>query len=98
VNVIARRTLQGYAAEHTEAAAPLQRWFIVARKSRWRSLHDVRTVFPHADQVGDLLIFDILHGRFRLIVRADYAYLTLFVKGLLTHKEYDRGGWKLWAR
>jgi mRNA interferase HigB len=98
VNVIARRTLQGYVAEHPEAAAPLQRWFVCAKKAHWKCLHDVRLVLPGADQVGDLLIFAILHGRYRLIVKADFHYLTLFIKALLTHKEYDRGGWKSWAR
>lgn len=31
---------------------------------------------------------------YRLIVKIEYRWQTIFVKHLLTHAEYDRGGWK----
>jgi mRNA interferase HigB len=97
VNVISRRTLRGFALEHPDASAELERWFTIARSARWRSLSDVRSCFPDADQVGRLLVFNIRHNRCRLLVKADYRAGLLMVKGMLTHKEYDRGGWKEWA-
>jgi len=33
---------------------------------------------------------------FRLIVTVDYPTKRLFVKALLTHKEYDRKEWMKW--
>jgi mRNA interferase HigB len=47
-------------------------------------------VLPSADQVGDVLIFDILGGRFRLITRVSYGMQRIYIKALLNHKEYGR--------
>ncbi len=58
---------------------------------------DVRADFPSADQVGDALVFNVRHNRYRLIVVAVYRVQKLYVKALLTHKEYDREEWKKWA-
>jgi len=72
-------------------------WYRIARASDWRSLADVRGVCPDADRVGHVLIFNLCHNRSRLIVRASFQTKTLFVKAVLTHKEYDRREWMKWA-
>jgi mRNA interferase HigB len=53
--------------------------------------------FADTDQVGRLLIFNIRRNVYRLIVKVDFRSKLLMVKDLLTHKEYDRGGWKKWC-
>lgn len=70
----------------------------IARRTEWRSLLDVRQAFPDADQHRSLLIFNIRHNLYRLIAKADYRAKLLMLKEFLTHKEYNRGGWKRWAR
>ena len=50
-----------------------------------------------ADQYKSLLIFNVRHNTYRLIVKVDYRAKLLMVKAFLTHKEYDREGWKKWA-
>ncbi len=98
MNVISRRTLKEFAAAHADAAEELDRWFAVTRKAQWRSLLDLRQTFADADQFRSLLIFNIRHNTYRLIVKVDYRAKLLMVKTLLTHKEYDREEWKKWAR
>lgn len=49
------------------------------------------------DQVGDVLIFDIMGGSYRLIARVNYPARRLYVKALLTHREYDRKEWMKWV-
>jgi len=96
--VISSTTIKGFAAAHLDAAEELSRWNKAARNAEWRDVHEVRLHFPDADQYESLLIFNIRHNRYRLIAKVDYRAKLLMVKGLLTHKEYTRGGWKLWAR
>jgi mRNA interferase HigB len=72
-------------------------WFRAARAAHWRSLADVRRSFPDADLVGAVLIFNIRGNRYRLIVTGVFARQALYVKALLTHKEYDRKEWMKWA-
>jgi mRNA-degrading endonuclease HigB of HigAB toxin-antitoxin module len=85
-DVVSRRTLKEFAAAHAGAGEELDE-FTIARKGHWRSLLEVRQAFGGADQFRLPLIFNIRRSAYRLIVKA-----------LLTHKEYDRGEWKKWAR
>ncbi len=97
VNVISTSTVKRFAALHADAAEELMRWNKTAGRSNWRDLNDVRQCFPDADQHKSLLIFNIRHNYYRLIVKVDYRAKLLMVKECLTHGEYMRGGWKKWA-
>jgi len=81
----------------SDTADELSAWYRVARAAAWRGLADVWADFPGADQVGSVLIFDIRHNRYRLITFVVYRKQKLYVKALLTHKDYDREEWKKWA-
>ncbi len=80
-----------------EVVAEVKTWFGIACNARWEKLSDVRMIYPSADQVGNIVIFNIRHNRFRLITYAVFPRQKLYVKALLTHAEYDRGEWKKWA-
>ena len=95
--MISRTTVKRFAADHADAADELLRWWQTASRSHWRSLNDVRQFFPEADQFQSLLIFNIRHNYYRLIVKVDYRAKLLMVKEFLTHTQYMRGDWKKWA-
>jgi mRNA interferase HigB len=80
----------------SETRSELDAWFRRARAAAWRNLGHVRDDFPFADQVGSALVFNIRHNRYRLIAFVVYRKQKLYVKALLTHKEYDREDWKKW--
>jgi len=80
-----------------KTAAERTAWHRIARAAAWKGLADVRNDFPSADQVGSALVFDIRRNRYRLITFVVYGKQKLYVKALLTHKEYDREEWKKWA-
>jgi mRNA interferase HigB len=69
-------------------------WFHIARAAEWKNFPEVRQTFADADLVGRLLVFNIRRNRYRLIVYPVFSRLKLYVKALLTHKEYDKGDWK----
>ena len=98
VNVISSTTIKRYAALHADAAEELLWWNKAASHAVWRDVHEVRLHFPDADQYKSLLIFNIRHNYYRLIVKVDYRAKLLMVKEFLTHQQYMRGGWKKWAR
>jgi mRNA interferase HigB len=98
VNAISSTTIKRYVALHADAAEELLRWNRAAGNAVWRDIHEVRLHLPDTDQYKSLLVFNIRHNYYRLIVKVDYRAKLLMVKGLLTHKEYTRGGWKQWGR
>jgi mRNA interferase HigB len=86
------------AKKHPRAVEELADWYKVARRAEWNRLEDVRRNFRSADQVGEVLVFDIAWNRLRLITTVDYPTKRIFVKALLSHKEYDRKEWMKWAK
>ena len=80
----ADRTLEG----------PISEWYKVAKHALWRSLVDVRQVYPHADFVDPFTVFNIKGNAYRLVTKIEYRWQMIFVKHLLTHAEYDKGDWK----
>jgi mRNA interferase HigB len=67
-------------------------WYRIACKASWKSLEEVRQVFPSADGVGKYTIFNIKGNSYRLITVIFYP-TTLFIRDVLTHAEYDKGRW-----
>ena len=63
-------------------------------RSLGRSLSDVHASFPHADQVGGCVVFNIHSNAYRLIAKIKYEWQTVYVRFVLTHSQYDRGGWQ----
>jgi len=98
VNVLSAKTIRRFAALHPDAAGELLDWYYTARRTDWRSLTEVREVFSDADQLKCLLIFNVRHNRYRLIVKVDYRAHLLMVKEFLTHTQYMKGAWKKWAQ
>lgn len=45
-----------------------------------------------------VLIFDVLGNRLRLITVASWRSQRIYVKALLTHKQYEKKEWMKWTR
>ena len=52
------------------------------------------TLFPSADQVGKLTVFNIGGNTALLIAAIHYNRQKLYIRAVLTHEEYDEGKWK----
>lgn len=63
-------------------------------KTDFRSFIQLRKVFPSVDRVDDLFIFDIAGNKYRLITSIHFNRGKVYIRYVLTHKEYDRGDWK----
>ncbi len=84
---------QAVATDHS-LEGPISEWYKVARNATWKSLMEVRQVYPHADFVDPYTVFNLKGNAYRLIVKIEYRWQMIFVKHLLTHAEYDQGEWK----
>ena len=94
MRVISRRALREFIGQYPNAESSLDQWYRAARRASWRSLADVRRVFPHADQVGRRTVFNIAGNNYRLIARINYRTQKLYVLAVLTHAAYDKEQWK----
>jgi len=94
MHVISRKKLKEAAARHADLEGPLEAWFRIAKKAEWKNLTDVRKTFSSADGVGKRTVFNIKGNQYRLITEINYIFMRIYIRHVLTHAEYDRGGWK----
>jgi mRNA interferase HigB len=95
MHVISRKKLRVFWAVHADAKVSLDACFRVVRKVRWKDFVHVRATFNSADQVGPLTVFDIGGNKYRLIAEIIYRRGKVYVRHVLTHKEYSKGKWKI---
>ena len=69
-------------------------WYLLAKNADWASFAAVRQTFPDADFAAGLQVFNIRHHRYRLIVNPVFSRRKLYLKALLTHKDYDTKEWQ----
>jgi mRNA interferase HigB len=94
VRVISRRAIRTFAELHPEALKPLLHWANAVETVEWRTPGDVRRTFNTADFVGDLTVFDVGGNKYRVIAFLHYRRRTVYIKDVLTHREYDKGAWR----
>ena len=94
MHVITRRRLLEFSKIHSGAQEPLDRWYRIVKQTTFESFSDLRKTFPGVDQVGPLTVFNIGGNKYRLIVAIHYNRKIIYIRDILTHREYDKGKWK----
>lgn len=94
MHVITRKRLNDFAAVHPDAKSALQQWYKRIKETPFHNFAELREVFPSADQVGNLTVFNIGGNKVRLIAAIHYNRQKVYVRAVLTHSEYDQGQWK----
>ncbi len=94
MHVISRKKLLEAAAEHGNLSETLDVWYRIAKKAEWKNLMDVRRISPMADRVDKFTIINIKGNAYRLIAEINYRTGRIFLRHVLTHAEYTKGGWK----
>ena len=94
MHVITRKRLNEFASKHPETKAALARWYQLVKRTDLDSFAELRAVFPSADQVGKLTVFDIGGNKVRLVTAIHYNRRKIYIRAVLSHKEYDEGKWK----
>ena len=94
MDIISKKALSTFWQQHPQAKQPLRGWFVRVKHSKWRNFAELRQVYPSADLVGRLTVFNIGGGNYRLIVRVEYGLQQIYIRHILTHAEYDKEKWK----
>ncbi|MFN7714169.1 MAG: type II toxin-antitoxin system HigB family toxin [Pseudanabaenaceae cyanobacterium] len=94
MHVISKKILRQFWEKHPDSQIPLMRWFKIMDTQSFGNFANLRSVFPSVDQVGDLMVFNIGGNKYRLIASVHFNRDKIYVRHVLTHLEYDKGGWK----
>src|SRR5271156_6368473 len=94
MHVISKSAWRQVVKANPPLGAAIADWHKIASAASWRSLVDLRKVYPSADFVAPYTVFNIKGNAYRLIAKIEYRWQMIFVKHLLPHDEYDKGDWK----
>ncbi len=94
MHVLSKKALRRFWTVHADAERPLRRWYRIVTKAQWKSFGDVRATYGTADQVERFTVFNIAGNKYRLLAVIHFNRGKVFVRHVLTHKEYDLGKWK----
>jgi mRNA interferase HigB len=94
MHVISRKALREFWTKYPDSQTALARWYKIVANENFNSFGELRAVFPNADKVGDLIVFNIGGNKYRLITAIHFNLGKVYIRYVLTHQEYDKGAWK----
>ncbi|PZV18507.1 MAG: hypothetical protein DCF21_08210 [Leptolyngbya sp.] len=94
MHVITRKRLNEFAQQHPNARSALAQWYNRVKQNDFASFAELRAMFPSADQVGKLTVFNISGNNVRLIAAIHYNRKKIYIRAVLTHRDYDENRWK----
>jgi mRNA interferase HigB len=94
VHIISRKTLRLFWEQHPDSQSALLRWYKAMHHAKFRTFAELREVFPLADTVDRWIVFNVGGNKYRLIASIHFNRDRVYVRHVLSHKEYDRGSWK----
>lgn len=94
MHVITRKRLNEFAKLYPDTKNALTQWYKLIKQNEFMTFVELRELFPSADQVGKLTVFNIGGNKVRLITAIHYNRKKVYIRAVLTHTEYDEERWK----
>ena len=91
MRIIAKRTLKEFWERYPDAQSPLEAWHAEAKNAEWQTSADIKEKYGSASILNDSRVVFNIHGnKYRLIVKINYSFSTVYVRFIGTHREYDQ--------
>lgn len=94
MRIISTSALRMFVAAHPQAEVPLQAWRRVIERNHFPHWAALKNTFNSVDKVGEYIVFDIAGNKYRLVAYIRFERQVLYIKHVLTHRDYDKGTWK----
>lgn len=94
MRVISKKALVLFWEQHANAEEPLRAWYKLCDKSEFANFARLKQTFGSVDKVGKFIVFDIGGNKFRLVTVVHFKYRKIYIRAVLTHKDYDKDYWK----
>ena len=95
MRIVAITTLQAFWAKHPDAKVPLQAWYALASRAKWKSPADIKEAYRNASFIANErvvfnMVFNIKGNDYRLVVLVRYGQGLMFIRFVGTHAQYDK--------
>ncbi len=92
--ILSKKRLREFWGKHPNSKVALLSWYKTVKKTDWNNFADVKETYRSADIYEDCVIFNIGGNNYRLITKISYKTRRVYIRVVLTHKEYDKDKWK----
>ena len=94
MHIITRKRIVDFANEHSNCSTALESWYRILKHSTISNFIELQAIFPSADKVEGLTVFNVGGSKLRLIAAIHYNTQSIYIRHVLTHTEYDKNKWK----
>jgi mRNA interferase HigB len=98
MRVNSQKALRDFASTYPDADAPLRAWHKTVKTGTYLNLVELRRTFASVDYVPvgkrEFYVFNVGGNKYRLVASIHFNRQRLFVRFIITHREYARGDWK----
>ncbi len=94
MHIITKKRIIEAKQKYPNCASALDGWFKVAENNAFTSFTDLKKIFNSVDKVKNLFVFDVGGNKLRLIASIHFNRKKIYIRHILTHKEYDEGKWR----
>lgn len=95
MHIISQKRIWEAKRRYISCASALDGWYRVMNKNEFNDFSELKNIFRSVDKIDHYYIFDIGGNKLRLIVNIHFNRKKVFIRHILTHKEYDKGQWKI---
>ena len=94
MHIISKKIIREAIAKFPDCASALKGWSKISEHGIFTCFDDLRKTFNSVDIVGDKFVFDIGGNKLRLIASIHFNRKKIYIRHILTHKEYDKNKWR----
>jgi mRNA interferase HigB len=93
MHIITYKRINEFINKYPETKNSLVRWYKKMKKLNIKTFIDLRKMYPQADQVERLTVFNIGGNKIRLVTSIHYNRQKVYIRDILTHEEYNKNKW-----
>ena len=94
MHVISQQRIRTAVAQFPRHEAALLSWYRLVKKGRFKNFSALRDTFRGVDKVGKVFVFNVAGNHLRIIAAIHFNRQKVYIRGILTHSEYDQAKWK----
>ncbi len=91
MKLMGKERLQKFRDKYPDARSQVDSWAAEVENADWKTPHDLKARYPKASILGkQQAIFDICWNKYRIWVKIAYQTGIVLIRGIGTHKEYEK--------
>ncbi len=89
MHVLSKPIINAFTRQHPQATEQMSVWYHKMKLATWTNLNELRADIPDVDFItNDRYVFNV--GNYRIIAMIFFKANQLYIRGIFTHKEYDK--------